>query len=221
MVKSMLYSDFHIDPQRVAEFREQITYAINKTDLNSDQITWQYQIPELGEGGTCSLFGELQSEPFNLNHYIESKPGNIQAMLALTAIAQFVAKQGIVDWFGIYQTREIDNQRQLLKLSYFGSPSRPLFPVSQEYAKISNNAFVALSGEGRVINNVEAYVQDGGEYYTCDPKVQAEVCLPIIAKNGQVLGIIDAEAFTKEVFTAEVLALLTAVCDVLPDYLPE
>ena len=175
----------------------------------------------MGEGGTCSLFGELQSEPFNLNHYVESTANNIQAMLALEAITQFVAVQDIVDWFGIYQTREIDNQRQLLKLSYVGSPSRPLFPVSKEYAKISNNAFVALSGEGRVINNVEAYVQNGGEYYTCDPKVQAEVCLPIIANNGQVLGIIDAEAFTKEVFTPEVLALLTAVCDVLPDYLPE
>ena len=118
-----------------------------------------------------------------------------------------------MDWFGIYQTRDIDNQQQLLKLSYFGSPSRPLFPVSQEYAKISNNAFVALSGEGRVINSVASYVKSGGEYYTCDPKVQAEVCLPIIAKNGQVLGIIDAETFTEDVFTPEVLALFTAVCD--------
>jgi putative methionine-R-sulfoxide reductase with GAF domain len=221
MVKSIAYSDFHIDSQRVKTFCELITQAINNNKQSHEQIQWQYQIPELGEGGTCSLFGELQAEPFNLSNYIESTPSNIQSMLALSAIVKFVAEQGILDWFGIYQTRDIDTQRQLLKLSYFGNPSRPLFPVSKEYAKISNNAFVALSGEGRVINNVESYVQSGGEYYTCDPKVQAEVCLPIIDKHGQVLGIIDAEAFTQEVFTPEVLALLTAVCDVLPDYLPE
>ena len=26
-------------------------------------VTWSYQVPELGEGGACSLFGQLADEP--------------------------------------------------------------------------------------------------------------------------------------------------------------
>lgn len=181
---------------------------------------WQYQIPELGEGGSCSLFGALQDEPFKLDSILERVPSTESALSNLQAIVQFIELKTNVDWFGIYQTRQIKEGSQLLKLAYRGAPSRPLFPLTAEFSKISNNVQVGLSGKGRIINNVEAYVQQGGEYYTCDPKVKSEVCLPLYDTQNQCIGIIDAESFEKDFFTAQQLAYFVAVCIKIPQYLP-
>ncbi|MHC4055894.1 hypothetical protein, partial [Bradyrhizobium sp. 25ACV] len=35
--------------------------ALASTSL--PEVRWHYQIPQLGEGGACSLFGYLQDEP--------------------------------------------------------------------------------------------------------------------------------------------------------------
>jgi L-methionine (R)-S-oxide reductase len=67
---------------------------------------------------------------------------------------------------------------------------------------------------------VAAYLGTGGEYYTCDPKVQAEACLPLFDQSGKITGIVDAEDFNKNVFTADAMALLVAVCLTIPSYLP-
>jgi len=53
-----------IDPvQFTAEFYAQLAQFQQDLDkhLSSSQPTlqWQYQVPELGEGGACSLFGQL------------------------------------------------------------------------------------------------------------------------------------------------------------------
>lgn len=219
MANSIDFTDYVIDPAKVADFRQQLETEIQQS--NEQQIVWQYLIPELGEGGSCSLFGQLQEAPFELAQYIAANESNTRALSALTSIVSFVEKQNLINWFGIYQSRQIEDQTQLLKLSYFGNPSRPLFPVDENYARISNNAFVALHGKGRVINNVEQYVANGGEYYTCDPAVKSEVCLPYFSESGEVLGIIDAEAFENDVFNQDALALLQAICEVVPNYLPE
>ncbi|MDC2890843.1 hypothetical protein [Psychrosphaera algicola] len=68
-------------------------------------------------------------------------------------------------------------------MAYFGEPSRAEFPLTPEFATISNNSFVGLYGEKRTINDVQKYVADGGEYYTCDPKVKSELCWPILSPN--------------------------------------
>lgn len=219
MANSIDFTDYVIDPAKVADFRQQLETEIQQS--NEQQIVWQYLIPELGEGGSCSLFGQLQEAPFELTQYIVANELNTRALAALSSIVSFVEKQNLINWFGIYQSRQIEDQTQLLKLSYFGNPSRPLFPVDENYARISNNAFVALHGKGRVINNVEQYVANGGEYYTCDPAVKSEVCLPYFSESGEVLGIIDAEAFENDVFNQDALALLQAICEVVPNYLPE
>ena len=55
------------------------------------------------------------------------------------------------------------------------------------------------------------YLSAGGEYYTCDPKVQSEACLPLFAEDGRLVGIIDSEAFVKNVFVEKELSLLLSV----------
>ncbi|CAM3931982.1 GAF domain-containing protein [Pseudoalteromonas byunsanensis] len=188
---------------------------------NWQDAVWSYRIPELGEGGACSLFGHLQDEPFELTSLLSQDQQTSQALVKLQSIVAFVQSKTNVDWFGIYQTRDTSQGAQLLKLAYLGAPSRPLFPVNEQFAATSNNVQVAMSGRGRVINDVPAYVSNGGEYYTCDPKVQAEACLPLFDNANNCIGIIDAEAFSKDFFTPSVLALLIAVCIKIPQYLPE
>jgi len=185
-------------------------------------VNWQYQVPELGEGGACSLFGVLAAEPYDLTAILGGQTAaNRQALSKLSQITAFYQQQAGVAWFGIYQARQNPaGEAVLVKLSYFGAPSRAEFPLTAEFAAISNNSTVGLSGKARVINSVASYLQQGGEYYTCDPKVQAEACLPLYAQSGRILGIVDAEDFQPEVFNPQALALLVAVCLTIPDYLP-
>lgn len=185
-------------------------------------VNWQYQVPELGEGGACSLFGVLAAEPYDLTAILGGQTAaNQQALARLSQITAFYQQQAGVAWFGIYQARPNPaGEAVLVKLSYFGAPSRAEFPLTPEFATISNNSSVGLSGKARVINSVASYLQQGGEYYTCDPKVQAEACLPLYAQSGRILGIVDAEDFQAEVFDQRALALLVAVCLTIPDYLP-
>ena len=71
MANSIDFTDYVIDPAKVADFRQQLETEIQQS--NEQQIVWQYLIPELGEGGSCSLFGQLQEAPFELTQYIFKK----------------------------------------------------------------------------------------------------------------------------------------------------
>jgi putative methionine-R-sulfoxide reductase with GAF domain len=107
-----------------------------------------------------------------------------------------------------------------VKLAYQGAPSRPEFPLTEAFAKTSNNSSVGRSGKATVLQDIKAHVASGGAYYECDPKVQSEVCLPLLDPNGKVVGIIDAESSKKGHFTAQRLALLVSLATECPSHLP-
>lgn len=209
---------------QVSNYQEQLQQFIESTEKDT-QVQWQYQVPELGEGGSCSLFDQLSSTPYDLAARLGGPTaGNLQLLQQVTALVKFYQQHSGSQWFGVYQKIDqktdqkidqtdtgLDGNTVLVKLAYFGAASRAEFPLTPEFAAISNNSTVGISGKGRIINNVSAYLATGGEYYTCDPKVQAEACLPILAADGRVLGIIDSEAFTQNIFTGAELALLVAV----------
>lgn len=199
--------------QQVADYQQQLTAL---TPVST--VQWQFRVPELGEGGSCSLFGQLAEEPYDLSLILGGQTDANQLLLAkVTAVVQFYQAQSASHWFGVYQRRiNPAGETVLVKLAYFGAESRAEFPLTAEFAAISNNSTVGLSGQGRIINDVAAYLAEGGEYYTCDPKVQAEACLPIIGADGAVIGIIDSEAFTQNLFHGKELALLIAVALTLP-----
>lgn len=205
---------------QVSNYQEQLQQFIESTEKDT-QVQWQYQVPELGEGGSCSLFDQLSSTPYDLAARLGGPTaGNLQLLQQVTALVKFYQQHSGSQWFGVYKKIDqkidqtdtgLDGNAVLVKLAYFGAASRAEFPLTPEFAAISNNSTVGISGKGRIINNVSAYLATGGEYYTCDPKVQAEACLPILAADGRVLGIIDSEAFTQNIFTGAELALLVAV----------
>ncbi|PZP30644.1 MAG: histidine kinase [Roseateles depolymerans] len=193
--------------------------ALRARVADEHALQWQYRVPELGEGGACSLFGQLAAEPYDLAATLGGRGEASQRLLArATAAVAYYRQHSASHWFGVYQARTLaDGSRALVKLAYFGAESRAEFPLTPEFAQISNNSAVGLSGRGRVINDVARYVADGGEYYTCDPKVQAEACLPLFGAQGQVAGIVDSEAFEPGFFKGGELALLLAVSAELSD----
>jgi len=199
--------------QVVAQYQQQLL-----TLPPADSVQWQFRVPELGEGGSCSLFGQLAEQPYDLTPILGGQTDANQQLLArVTAVVQFYQQHSASHWFGVYQRRMNPNgEPVLVKLAYFGAESRAEFPLTTEFAAISNNSTVGLSGHGRIINDVAAYLAQGGEYYTCDPKVQAEACLPLLDSHGNVSGIIDSEAFVQNIFTGKELALLIAVAMTLP-----
>lgn len=217
---SGLLAQFGDISAQVDHYYQQLSQYIATAPLPA--VKWQFPVPELGEGGACSLFGQLSDTPYDLGAILGGHTSeNTQALQKLTQITQFYQQQSGADWFGIYQARNnVVQQPVLVKLAYIGAPSRAEFPLNAEFAQISNNSTVGLTGKARVINNVKHYLAQGGEYYTCDPAVQAEACLPLFDQSGKIAGIVDAENFTQDVFTADAMALLVAVCITVPEWLP-
>jgi putative methionine-R-sulfoxide reductase with GAF domain len=201
--------------QAVAALKTQLAAVAAPT------VTWSYQVPELGEGGACSLFGQLADEPYDLAATLGQSEATAAALSQLTAVVQNYQQSNDSDWFGIYQKRQNpEGETVLVKLAYFGAASRAEFPLTAEFAQISNNSTVGLTGKAKVINDVTAYLTAGGEYYTCDPKVLSEACLPLFNSKGELAGIIDAEAFKRQAYHTDALVRLVAICLVLPDLLP-
>lgn len=189
--------------------------------VDTSKVQWQYFVPELGEGGACSLFGQLADEPYSLAKTLGQNQDVQQRLQQLSAWVLDYQDAQQSDWFGIYQKRpQALGESVLVKLAYFGAPSRAEFPLTEAFAAISNNSRVGLTGVAKVINDVTAYVTTGGEYYTCDPKVLSEACLPLFSAEGEIVGIIDAEAFRSEAYSIDALVRLVALCLVIPSQLP-
>ena len=183
-----------------------------------------FSVPKLGEGGTCSIQGELDETPFEVAR--EFAGGSdllpaLQRLFVLDAILERVADEVGCEWLGIYQAVRDGKNPRLRKLVYRGSESRAEFPLTQEFAAGSSNSQVGLSGKAVLIENVESHLASAGAYYECDRAVQSEVCLPVFANSGRGLpiGIIDAEAHSKRFFSDERLCWLLALCLGLSDLL--
>ncbi|MFC3625993.1 GAF domain-containing protein [Vogesella amnigena] len=160
----------------------------------SEDELFSYRVPKLGEGGSCSLVDELEEAPYELSPWLGGRSAEAAGKLRqLDALLQATLRLVPADWLGVYCRFERDGEPRLVKLAYRGLPSRAEFPLSEDFAQFSNNSRVGLSGRGAVIADVAAWRRAGGAYYECDPKVQSEVCLPVLAADGRVLGILDAE----------------------------
>ena len=182
---------------------------------------YTYKVPKLSADGSCSLHSELDPTPYDLSKVLGGRSvQNSFALITLDALVESVHQQSGADWLGLYQRREVQGGPTLVKLAYRGVESRPEFPLTEAFAKKSNNAAVALSGKGTVLQDLRAHVAAGGAYYECDPKVQSEVCLPLFDPNGKVVGVLDAESTRASHFTPARLALLVSLATESASHLP-
>jgi putative methionine-R-sulfoxide reductase with GAF domain len=187
-----------------------------------DNTLYAYPVPMLSEDGTCSLLEELAPTPYDLTPILGGRNEvNKRKLLLLNQLVEHGTQLTGADWLGIYQAR--DNgfaDRVLVKLAYRGRPSRAEFPLTVLFAQRSTNSGVGLSGKARVIDDVAAFVAEGGGFYVCDDAVQAEICMPLFDEAGRVIGIIDGEASPRAFFNADRAAVVVAMALVAPALLP-
>jgi putative methionine-R-sulfoxide reductase with GAF domain len=182
---------------------------------------YQYRVPRLSLDGSCSLKDELDPTPYDLSKALGGRSiQNSFALITLDALVESTFERLQADWLGIYQARTVTDGEALVKLAYRGVESRAEFPLTDAFAKSSNNVQVALSGKALVIDDVRAHVASGGAYYECDARVQSEACLPILDANGKCVGIIDAESSKPKFFDRERLAQLVSLATECVGHLP-
>jgi len=183
----------------------------NKEDLLT------YPVPELTPDGTCNVGTRLAVKPYDLRSILgvqgdpKAEKATLQQLNQLYGLIAEVQKTVKADWIGVYQVaHKSDGSRVLVKLAYKGKPSRAEFPLTKDFALLSNNTRVGLSGKPIVITSVAAH---SGAYYTCDATVQSEACLPIFDAAGKrVVGIVDAEAFDENHFDTVRFHALETFC---------
>lgn len=199
-----------------AELTETVRPPADVTSLFS------YRVPELGENGACSLPDQLAAEPYDLAATLGGiTPETTASVATLDRLVEQLQQESDCGWIGVYQARTVADGRALVKLAYRGKPSRAEFPLTAEFAAHSNNSTVGLSGQGRIIDSVDAYLAEGGVYYTCDAEVQSEACLPLFDEAGAIVGIVDAEDARRGYFSGDVLARVVALCLVAIGSLPD
>ncbi|MCB0346533.1 MAG: hypothetical protein KDD66_15545 [Bdellovibrionales bacterium] len=184
----------------------------------------QYRVPAMSADGCSRIDGTMDDAPYDLRPTLGLPDRSVESHPAVCRLAQIdslvekVAAEAGIDWLGVYLAwKSCDGSDALVKLAYRGAESRAEFPLTREFARQSNNSTVGLSGKAVVINDIEQYLWDqGGPYYQCDSKVLSEACLPIFKPGGDgILGIVDAEAWSRGTFSPEVISKLTAFCVVL------
>lgn len=188
----------------------------------SNDALYRFQVPLQSADGSCSLIDEMDPVLFDLARALGGESDALTRKLKLLNI--LVTRAAMVtgaDWVGVYQRRKNDAGAEVLvKLAFRGRPSRAEFPLNAEFAKGSTNSGVGLSGQAKLIDDVAAYLAQGGGFYVCDDAVQSEICVPILDADGTILGIIDAEASPARFFNADRQAVIVALALVAAPLLP-
>jgi len=196
--------------------------------LSSDELRklLTYSVPVQKDGdAACGRVITLDEKAFDLSSYLYSVPfwqqktgGDFIARLwRMREVVSKLQKLTAVDWLGVYEAYSSlpsAPEKQvvpfLLKEAYVGEPSRAIFPLTKEFAASSNNSTAGLSGKAVLIQDVESH---SGPYYMCSQKVKSELCVPIIDAQRRTIGIVDAESWTKDFFTADRVGHIVKVCE--------
>lgn len=185
-----------------------------------------YRIPRVTLGDTCAK--SLEPEPFDLHRALTGRPFDPEAVDAalaeriskLASIVKHVARCTTAEWVGVYRVVKSDvtaypvlsgSETTLLKEAYVGAPSRPFFPLTEEFASKSNNSTVGRSGVAVIIQDTRR-IGDDTPYYSCDGSVRSELCAPILDSDGSVIGIMDVESFAPSFFTPERVSFVLDMC---------
>ena len=190
-------------------------------DVSNDAL-YRYQVPKLTEDGSCSLIEEMDPVLYDLSQILggEREAATRKLKLLNILVTRAIMVTGC-EWVGIYQRRNnVLGNDVLAKLAYRGRPSRAEFPLHAAFARGSTNSAVGLTGQAKLIDDVEAHTAQGGAFYVCDDSVQSELCIPILDSDGKVIGIIDAEASPKLFFNPDRQSAIVAMALVAPALLP-
>ena len=192
-------------------------------DAESLRALTSWPVPREVDGGACSSrpgdtvpFDALRGEYGEAAPAVDARAPRVRRLARLAALMRALAASTGADWLGVYRVvARGGGATALQKEAYVGSPSRAFFPLTAAFAAHSNNSAVTLSCCARLIDDAHA-LGDDDAYYVCDARVRSELCAPIVSASGDVIGIIDAEAFNAGHFSdpARAAAVLLA-CELL------
>lgn len=193
-----------------------------KVAIGDESSLYHYPVPMLTEDGSCSIVDEMAPVPYDLARILGGRSEQTTRRLALLErLVERVQETTAAEWVGVYQRRtNAAGEPVLVKVSYVGRPSRAEFPLTPAFAERSTNSTVGLTGRATVIDDVSKHVEAGGGFYVCDDGIQSEACVPILAEDGEVAGIVDAEAKPRSFFGVERLAVVAALAIVAAAVLP-
>ncbi len=208
----------HVDKVELNDIVKK-TFAAEFPKLSEEEVKsiYVYDVPKMTADGSCSIIEEKAEQPYNLAETfgvqsdwarLKNHPYTIR-LWRLKQIVAKIYKQSEVEWFGIY--RKMQNPKResvLVKEAYRGLFSRAEFPLTEAFAKKSNNSTVGLTGKAILIQDLQVHA---GPYYKCDGKINSEFCAPILDEDSNVIGIIDAEAFAKNHYSPERLLQIAKV----------
>ena len=193
-------------------------------ELSTSQLKelTRYRVPAPPTAGSdAPSCGGLLAEPFDMLVALRAEGADathpeVARLWRLKRCVELLAQRVGCEWLGVYRKTEGlacgDAGVVLLKEAYVGRPSRATFPLTDEFAKNSNNSKVGLTKQAVLVDDVAAHA---GPYYQCDADVRSEYCAPIVRDDGtggELLGIIDAEAFAPNFFTPDRCALIDEAC---------
>jgi putative methionine-R-sulfoxide reductase with GAF domain len=193
-----------------------------KVAIGDANSLYSYQVPMLTDDGACSVVDQMAPVPYDLTGILGGRSEQTTRRLALLErLVERVQETTGADWVGVYQKRvNAAGVPVLVKVAYVGRPSRAEFPLTQEFALRSTNSTVGLTGRSTVIDDVGKHVEAGGGFYVCDEGVQSEACVPILAEDRSVTGIVDVEANPRGFFGGERLAVIAALAITASALLP-
>lgn len=137
----------------------------------------------------------------------------------LHKIVEFLQKEIGSDWTGIYKKLNTQTGKALVKLAHQGIASKLEFPLTEEFAKHSNNSTVGLTGKAVLVDNVKKHLKNGKPYYRYDLNSQSELCMPILLGDKEVIGILNLESFKENFFDDKKIIKAAIACMILGDQL--
>lgn len=66
--------------------------------ISSGEPLYQYRVPKLGEGGACSLFGQLAPEPYDLRGAIGESDAKTRFLARLDRLVEATHSETKADW---------------------------------------------------------------------------------------------------------------------------
>lgn len=178
---------------RLFDILEVLYEPINPLD-NHDHLL-SYIEPQLNDDGTCPIY-KVPGNNYDLSQYAdtpEQRKNLLDLLARLNRLVRWIHIKSEVLWFGIY----LRHGDKLVKYVYNGEMSKAEFEISEKFLEKSINTRVIMEKRPYYIPDVDTHQ---GPYYRCDAKVKSELCCPIFAPDGQVIGIFDSEDHRKNFF---------------------
>mmetsp|Transcript_88094 Transcript_88094/g.189088 ORF Transcript_88094/g.189088 Transcript_88094/m.189088 type:complete len:174 (+) Transcript_88094:19-540(+) len=133
--------------------------------LSEAEVQALYVYHQPGEEGDLNL-AEWLGVPWDVGALGQPDCAATQHLWRLNRVIERLASalgEG-ADWVGVYRVVDGQDSRCLLKEAYRGSVSRGLFPLTEEFAKGSNNSTCAMRRCATIVGDTRV-LKDGQPYY--------------------------------------------------------